>query len=153
MRWRLGSRPHTQGVACCQRPAWTPRPKGQGRTRMRSGPSLPTWEEEGCGGILAGEALPRFVWSVGPPCWMSETPLRGRFPPSAASGSSSGRSSLRRNRIQVARDSGTVRWGPRRDWEAGGSWGQGQAAGFSWGPYCSLRVPILSPSFLPPPTF
>ena len=34
---------------------------------MRSGSSLPTWEEEGCGGILAGEALPGFVWSMGRP--------------------------------------------------------------------------------------
>ena len=88
-----------------------------------------------------------------PPAGYPRRPLRGRFPLSAASGLSSGRSSLRRNRIQVAGDSGTVRWGPGRDWEAGGSWGQGPAAGFCWGLYCSLRVPVLtllpsSPCFL-----
>ena len=31
-----------------------------------SGPALPTWEEEGCGGTPAREVLPGILWSTGP---------------------------------------------------------------------------------------
>lgn len=79
----------------------------------------------GIEGALAGEALPEIVWSMGSPDQLPRKSLRERFPLSAASGLSSGRSSLRRNHIQVADSGGTLRWGPERGCgKAKGSWGQ-----------------------------
>lgn len=73
---------------------------------------------EGIEGLLAGEALPEIVWSMGSTCetflGLPRKSLREHFPLSAASGLSSGRSSLRRNHIQVADSSETLRWGPER---------------------------------------
>ena len=54
---------------------------------MTSGPALPMWEEEGCGGTLAREALPEILWSTGPLRLDTEEVTQGALVLSAASGS------------------------------------------------------------------
>lgn len=143
--------PQAWEVACCHCPAWTLRPKGQDGTERRSSPSLPTWEGEGWRGTLAGEAMPGIVRSMGPSWlgrpWISEKVTQGALFPSAASGLSSGSSSLSRNRIQVA--AVLASWGGVLEGAVGGLRVRGSrtGAGLCQGPIFSSEIPIRT---LPP---